>query len=68
MKRNRLLPIALLILIVLGLGVWYAFAPSHTPAPQPAIAKLTQQNFSQFKSAFDHDPGSVRLVLLLSPT
>lgn len=66
MKRKRLFLFALLV--VLAAGVWYAFAPSHTPAPQPAITKLTQQNFSQFKSAFNHDTGSVRLVLLLSPT
>lgn len=68
MTRKRLFPIALLILIVLGLGIWYAFAPSHTPAPQPAITKLSQQNFSEFKSAFNHGAGNVRLVLLLSPT
>lgn len=66
MKRNRLFLFALLV--VLAAGFWYAFAPSHTPAPQPAITKLTQQNFSQFKIAFNHDPRSVRLVLLLSPT
>lgn len=66
MKRNRLLLAA--ILLLLAFGAWQAFQPSHTPAPQPAITKLTQQNFSQFKSSFNHDTGSVRLVLLLSPT
>lgn len=66
MKRNRLFLVVLLAVLVAG--CWYTFAPSHTPAPQPAITKLTQQNFSQFKSTFDHDTGSVRLILLLSPT
>lgn len=66
MKRTRLFLFALLA--VLATGFWYAFTPSHTPAPQPAITNLTQQNFSEFKSAFNHDTGSVRLVLLLSPT
>lgn len=66
MKRSRLFLIVLFV--VLAAGFWYSFAPSHTPAPQPAITKLTQQNFGQFKSAFNHDPASVRVVLLLSPT
>lgn len=66
MIRKRLLPIA--FLVVLGFGFWYAFAPSRTPAPQPPLTKLTEQDFSQFKSAFDRDPSSVRLILLLSPT
>ena len=66
MKRKRLF--LFVLLAMLAAGFWYAFAPSHTPAPQPAITNLTQQDFSEFKSAFNHDTGNVRLVLLLSPT
>lgn len=66
MTRKRLL--LLIIAIVVAFGLWYALAPSRTPAPQPPLAKLTQQNFAQFTAAFNGASQNPRLILLLSPT
>lgn len=67
MKRHRLLMIAILALVALGL--FYTFEPSHTPAGQPPLATLTSANFaSSFYGAVNSSPRAIRVVLLVSPT
>ncbi len=48
--------------------VWYLWLSKGTPAGQPALVSLTQNNVDQFKHDFNGAGDEARLVLLLSPT
>jgi hypothetical protein len=48
--------------------VWYLWLSKGTPAGQPALTSLTQNNVDQFKHDFNGAGDQARLVLLLSPT
>lgn len=62
----------LIIIGVIGVAAvllaFYLWVPGSAPQGQPALVKLTANNFSQFTSAFDADANLPRLVLLVSPT
>lgn len=67
MKRK--IAVSAAILVALGLGAWYGFAPSHTPAPQPPLVALNSGNFqASFYGALRTSPQDAHLLLLLSPT
>lgn len=66
MKKRALISVAAVILLAF-LG-WYAWAPPHTPAEQPQMVILSRENIQQFRSDFNREPASARLVLLVSPT
>jgi hypothetical protein len=62
-------------IIIAGAAILLALAAaahlltgSSTPRGQDALLKLSQANFQEFKTAFDHAADGPRLVLLLSPT
>lgn len=55
-------------IIAVLLVVWYLWLSRGTPAGQPPLMSLTQNNLDQFKHDFNGAGDEVRLVLLLSPT
>ena len=59
----RLVGISAALLIV-----WYLWLSKATPAGQPALTSLTQNNLDQFRHDFNGAGDKARLVLLLSPT
>src|SRR5258707_15776240 len=48
--------------------VWYLWLSKGTPAVQPPLVALTQNNVDQFKHDFNGAGDEARLGLLLSPT
>ncbi len=56
---------ALLFMAAVG---WYLWGPSRTPSGQPPLTTLHAENFESFEKAFNQAMGSVRIVLLLSPS
>ncbi len=68
MKKALLAGVALLVLCLAGAAAWYRWAPRQSPAGQPALVQLGEQDFAAFERAFNEAAGSVRVLLLLSPT
>lgn len=46
----------------------YFHGDSQTPAGQPPLVRLTEQNLPLIESTFNSAKSDVRLLLLLSPT
>jgi hypothetical protein len=66
--KKALIILAVLIVAVAGVAIWYARQPRRTPRGQPALESITSATLSDFQEAFNRSPSSVRMVLLLSPT
>ncbi len=66
MKRSFILA-AILTLGLLGALV-YLYGGGQTPAGQPPLQKVTQQNIAGIENAFNSAKHKVRVLLLLSPT
>ena len=60
--------IPFLVLAAALLVFWYYEGSGKTPAGQPPLVALTQENFSAFTGEFNNASDAPRLVLLLSPT
>lgn len=64
-----------LLLLVGGLALagtlsvaWLLLAPRRVPAGQPDLAALDATTLDAFHAAFDDRAGSVRVLVMLSPT
>ena len=72
MLRKRLkLAAALLaaLAVAVSLGVAYMrLAPHHTPAGQSPLVSLTEGKLEPLEKAFNTEPSSTRILLMLSPT
>ncbi len=66
-KRSRKL-ILFAALALAGLGGWYLFGSRTVPAGQPPLADLSVQTIGALQADFNRSAGSVRVILLLSPT
>jgi hypothetical protein len=66
MKRKYILS-AILIALLIG-AVVYFYSGSQVPPGQPPLERLTAQNASAVKNAFNAAKDDVRVLLLLSPT
>ena len=67
MKRKAVLAASALVLILAALG-WYSWGPRQAPPGQPELVSLDAGNSGSVVEAFNRDAGSVRILLLLSPT
>lgn len=65
--KKKIIVLAM-VAVVLVLAVAYVWGPSSAPQGQEPLVALSEANFIDFEKAFDADPDSPRLVLLLSPT
>jgi hypothetical protein len=65
--KKKMLGGVMLALVIAWVG-WRIWEPVRTPAVQPPLTVLTVNNIDLFRRAFNDASGSVRLVLLLSPT
>lgn len=67
MTKNRAL-----ILVLAAIAVLFAYeflwTPGHAPRGQQPVVSLSKGNFAAFQHAFDEDPATPHLLLLLSPT
>lgn len=66
MKRKYILS-AILIAVLIG-AVVYFYGGSQAPPGQPPLQRLTAQNVSAVKNAFNAAKDDIRVLLLLSPT
>ena len=67
MKRKAVLAASLLAVVLAALS-WYSWGPRQAPLGQPALVSLDTGNSGSVVEAFNRDAGSVRILLLLSPT
>ena len=58
-------PAAILGLLV---AAYYLYTPGHAPAGQPPLARLNSQSYGAFQELFDASAGSIRVLVMLSPT
>jgi hypothetical protein len=66
MKRRSLgLGITALAIFV---GLFYFYGGHQIPRGQAALADLNAANLGEFKNEFNGSQGSVRILVLLSPT
>jgi hypothetical protein len=66
MKRKFILT-GVVVVVLIGLGI-YLYGGSQTPPGQAPLVRLTIQNASDVKNAFNASADQVRVVLFLSPT
>jgi len=67
MNRRAVIRLLLLLSIVGALSGFALRAP-HAPGGQPPLETVTAENLPTFRSAFNDAAGTVRVILLLSPT
>ncbi len=62
--------IIILAVAAIGLGflAYYLYGGSTVPTGQQQLARLTDSNLSSLKDSFNGSAGSVRVILMLSPT
>ena len=66
MKKTRKLAIAIIALVLFGVGaVWYAATDSVAPG---ALTDLDSESFTKLRNEFNTAVGDVRIILLLLPT
>jgi hypothetical protein len=67
MKKLRfVLP---LLLVALGVAAaWHVWAPRIVPLGQPPLATLDAGTLQNVRADFNRDAGTVRVIVLLSPT
>jgi hypothetical protein len=67
MTRKRILLTVFAALALFG-TLSYFYAGHQTPASQPRLAELNQQNFTTIENSFNAAKDDIRILLLLSPT
>jgi len=66
MKSRRIF-LLLIAAVVLGAG-WYLYGGSSVPQGQPALLRLSSNNISSLKDAFNSSASSIRVLVTFSPT
>ncbi len=66
MNRKRI--ILLSLIAVVPLFLYYLYGGSQTPAGQQPLTRLDDSNLISLKDSFNQSAGSVRLLVLVSPT
>ena len=66
MKRSWVIVLALVVIVALA-GLYYAKA-GHVPAGQPPLVEIDSHTLSELQADFNRTAGSVRVILLISPT
>ncbi len=66
MKRIWIIVLAA-VLAVAAAGAYFSW-PGHPPAGQPVLVELDTQTLSALQTEFNRTSGSLRVILLLSPT
>ena len=56
--------------IMMGLSafLYLRYGPRHTPPGQPPFVRLDSGNFQEFIGRFNSGDGSLRVLVMLSPT
>ena len=66
MTKKQLLLLVLAAFVIFAAD--YFLQPGAPPPGQQPVLSLSSGNFSAFQQAFDEDPATPHLLLLLSPT
>lgn len=66
MTKKQLLLLVLAAFVIFAVD--YFFQPGTPPPGQQPVLSLSSGNFAAFQQAFDEDPATPHLLLLLSPT
>jgi hypothetical protein len=66
MKRIWIIVLAA-VLALLVTGAYFSW-PGHAPAGQPVLVELDSPALSALQTEFNRTSGSLRVILLLSPT
>ena len=69
MKRKRIIPILLVVLMAGALlMIYYFYLGSALPNGQQPLVRLNSSNVELLKNAFNESSDSVRVIVMLSPT
>jgi hypothetical protein len=68
MNRRRILAVVLLILAAAAAFAWYGLRQPEVPPGQPPLATLSPASLEGFRDDFNKAAGTVRVIVLLSPT
>lgn len=63
-----MLLLATLAIAAGGVAAYVKLAPRRTPEGQPPLLKLVDGNLAPFVEAFNANPDSTRVLVMLSPT
>ena len=66
-NKLRTLALAVLVVVVCGLG-WWRFAPRGVPDGQTALVTFDSAAMTTLREDFNRADGEVRIIALLSPT
>jgi hypothetical protein len=66
MKRRWIIILTVVLALLLA-GVYYSW-PGHAPTGQPVLVEMDSQALSSLQTDFNRTSGSLRVILLLSPT
>jgi hypothetical protein len=66
MKRIWIVVLAAVVAL-LATGAYFSW-PGHAPAGQPVLLELDTRTLSALQAEFNRTSGSIRVILLLSPT
>jgi hypothetical protein len=67
MKQFFAISFAILLLVLLAVGV-YLSRTGHTPPGQPVLLQINAQSLAELPAEFNRASGSLRVILLMSPT
>ena len=67
MRRIWLVPLVGAAVLA-GLAGFYFGQGSRSPAGQPALVEIDSKTLPDLQAQFNRDEGSLRVILLLSPT
>ena len=69
MKRKRVILISVAVVIGAALlPVYYFYLGSTVPNGQQPLVRLNSANVESLKNAFNESAGSIRVIVMLSPT
>ena len=66
-RGTRRIVVAILAALAIA-TLWYVYGERRVPEGQPPLATLSAATLDTLRADFNRDPGTTRMIVLLSPT